>query len=225
LNQLFANQVSDRWRQYYLESTRSTQRIQERAIGAILSILFGGLPEGDWELQSTEQLDDETAYRLVERFFKQRAIASSLSRSTFVSHYRGRAELHQVVALIHQATDQVDSILQPQEEFRELISDLFVGDKRIEFDHKGIQVSVGDQNIPLYSLSSGERQLIQILLEVMAARANPVLIDEPELSLHVDWQSRLVSAARHLNPRCQILLATHSPEILAEIPDGEAFEL
>ncbi len=40
-----------------------------------------------------------------------------------------------------------------------------------------------------------------------------VLVDEPELSLHVSWQNRYVNSVKAANPNAQFILATHSPEI------------
>jgi predicted ATP-dependent endonuclease of OLD family len=57
------------------------------------------------------------------------------------------------------------------------------------------------------------------------AGASVILIDEPELSLHVDWQRRLVPSMRLLNPLAQLIVATHSPEIMAEIPDSNVFQI
>jgi len=37
--------------------------------------------------------------------------------------------------------------------------------------------------------------------------------DEPELSLHIEWQEKIISSIRDLNPNSQIIVATHSPEI------------
>jgi len=80
-------------------------------------------------------------------------------------------------------------------------------------------------NIPLQSLSSGEKQLLRLMLETLAAGSSTVMIDEPELSMHVDWQQVLVAAMRRVNPECQMLLATHSPEVMAEVADENVFEL
>lgn len=63
------------------------------------------------------------------------------------------------------------------------------------------------------------------MLEVLAADANTVMIDEPELSLHVDWQQVLVASMQKVNPECQMLLATHSPEVMADVPDELVFQL
>jgi len=39
--------------------------------------------------------------------------------------------------------------------------------------------------------------------------------DEPELSLHVGWQEKLLPSLRTLNPNSQIIVATHSPDIVS----------
>ncbi|MCA1910285.1 MAG: AAA family ATPase [Magnetospirillum sp.] len=65
-------------------------------------------------------------------------------------------------------------------------------------------------------LSSGERQII-IALTYLAFRAGEnsmFFFDEPELSLHLKWQAQIVEAITRLRPKnCQIVLATHAPEI------------
>jgi predicted ATP-dependent endonuclease of OLD family len=39
-------------------------------------------------------------------------------------------------------------------------------------------------------------------------------MDEPEVSLHVEWQQRLIDLIRELNPNAQIILTTHSPAVI-----------
>jgi hypothetical protein len=38
-------------------------------------------------------------------------------------------------------------------------------------------------------------------------------MDEPEISLHIDWQRSLISNIRQINPNCQIIITTHSPTV------------
>lgn len=38
-------------------------------------------------------------------------------------------------------------------------------------------------------------------------------MDEPEISLHIGWQDKLIEKLRLLNPQCQLILTTHSPNI------------
>lgn len=68
----------------------------------------------------------------------------------------------------------------------------------------------------LSELSSGEAQIV-ILLSYFAFLAKgeiPIIIDEPELSLHVEWQKYFVEAVKKVMPsECQAIMATHSPEI------------
>ena len=65
------------------------------------------------------------------------------------------------------------------------------------------------------SLSSGEKQLLILLTETLLQKNSPTIFiaDEPELSLHIEWQRKIISNVRDLNPNAQIIVATHSPEI------------
>jgi predicted ATP-dependent endonuclease of OLD family len=67
-------------------------------------------------------------------------------------------------------------------------------------------------------LSSGEKQLLIILLTVLCQDEKPsiLLMDEPEISLHFTWQYELVKIIRELNPNCQVIIATHSVSIFAK---------
>ena len=76
----------------------------------------------------------------------------------------------------------------------------------------------GSVKIRMSQLSSGEKQLLLLLLTVFLQDENPcvLLLDEPEISLHITWQDRLVEVLRKLNPNCQLIVTTHSPNIFAE---------
>lgn len=69
--------------------------------------------------------------------------------------------------------------------------------------------------IPLYKLSSGEKQLLLILMRVFLMEEAPyiLLMDEPEISLHIEWQYILFEEIRRLNQNCQIITSTHSPSL------------
>jgi predicted ATPase len=66
-----------------------------------------------------------------------------------------------------------------------------------------------------YDLSSGEKQLLIILLTVLCQneKSSILILDEPEISLHLRWQYELIPIIRKINPHCQLLIATHSPSI------------
>lgn len=99
--------------------------------------------------------------------------------------------------------------------------------KSLEFDASlqlGFNVSTissanpnqGTRPRNLKELASGERQVLIVLtyLAFLAGENSIFIIDEPELSLHLRWQSYLVDALKQLRPDgCQIIIATHAPEI------------
>jgi predicted ATPase len=66
-------------------------------------------------------------------------------------------------------------------------------------------------------LSSGEKQILILLTQALLSERSPVVYvaDEPELSLHVSWQEKLLGALTKLAGRCQFIVATHSPDIAA----------
>lgn len=67
-----------------------------------------------------------------------------------------------------------------------------------------------------HQLSSGEKQILIILTTVLiqSGREFILIMDEPEISLHFDWQRRLIDDIRTLNPNLQLILATHSPALV-----------
>lgn len=67
-----------------------------------------------------------------------------------------------------------------------------------------------------YQLSSGEKQILIILTNVLiqGGREFIMIMDEPEISLHFDWQRRLIEDVKSLNPHLQLILATHSPAVV-----------
>lgn len=90
--------------------------------------------------------------------------------------------------------------------------------KKIEIDgNKCIIYSDGDI-LPLYSLSSGEKQLLLILLMVFLTdeKDSVILIDEPENSLDISWQYKLINLLVDLNPNAQFFITTHSPSIFGD---------
>ncbi len=93
-------------------------------------------------------------------------------------------------------------------------------DKKISSDEKDNSIVFLQGNLKLtsYQLSSGEKQILIILLKVLLQDNQPsiLLMDEPEISLHLEWQQQLIDCIRTLNENCQIIIATHSPSIFAK---------
>lgn len=82
----------------------------------------------------------------------------------------------------------------------------------------GLIVHKSKEAFPINQLSSGEKQLIILLTEALLQKQAPTifLADEPELSLHISWQRKILPSLNELNPNAQIIVATHSPEIVGK---------
>lgn len=115
--------------------------------------------------------------------------------------------------------EEVLKIRKQQERFLEIIDNLFKDtDKKINRKKNEITFLSGEDEITAYQLSSGEKQILVILLTVLIQDNKPSIIfmDEPEISLHFDWQKKLIQYIREINPNSQIILATHSPAVIME---------
>ena len=91
--------------------------------------------------------------------------------------------------------------------------------KRIVFtEDKNIVFLNGNRQLKTNQLSSGEKQLLVILFQVFLQEEQPyiLLLDEPEISLHLNWQFKLIETIQNINPNCQLIIATHSPAIFGE---------
>ena len=89
-------------------------------------------------------------------------------------------------------------------------------DKTIIRDAEGIRFLQEGDILTTRQLSSGEKQMMLILLTVLLEDRQPYVLfmDEPEVSLHVDWQQQLVTIITELNPEIQLILTTHSPAVV-----------
>lgn len=105
------------------------------------------------------------------------------------------------------------------EKFYTIINDFFaITGKKIVFENQKLFFIRGGNKITLSQLSSGEKQLLIIFFNVLFQdnQACVLLMDEPEISLDIDWQAILIDKIVDLNPNCQLIVATHSPSIFGE---------
>ncbi len=122
-----------------------------------------------------------------------------------------------------------EEILNPMNLFQESVN-VFLTDKsfRIGVRSTGLRESARTSKVfiepmtgPSYglrALSSGERQIVTMLYSASRSfyKSGPLLIDEPELSLHVDWQRIILNEIQNQHQGRQIIACTHSPEVGAD---------
>lgn len=118
-----------------------------------------------------------------------------------------------------EAQSKAQEIAQEKAHFQDLVDDLFSETgKKIDRESNEIFLLQLDERLSPYKLSSGEKQMLLILLTVLVQNKQPYVLfmDEPEISLHIDWQQRLIGLVRDLNPNAQIILTTHSPAVIMD---------
>jgi predicted ATP-binding protein involved in virulence len=124
--------------------------------------------------------------------------------------------------------DDVKNKLKVFDELTEKI-DLLVKVINSRFLYKKLSISKTDgfvfktadgKILPPISLSSGEQHELVILYEMLfkVKAGSLILIDEPELSLHVAWQQQFLEDLQQITKLVgfDVLIATHSPQIINE---------
>ena len=113
--------------------------------------------------------------------------------------------------------DAAQQLSMQKTRFQDVIDDLFseTGKKIVRTENEIRFSQIGETLVP-YQLSSGEKQMLAILLTVLVEDNQPTVLfmDEPEVSLHIEWQKRLIDLLLELNPNVQIILTTHSPAVV-----------
>lgn len=223
-DQVFASQMEDLWRDYSIRALSEIRSIQQRGLADILSAMLTPTTSA-----LSEQIPDfsaEEAYETITRFLAEQDLKPRLGAlRTFKKDYSNNPSLRHITAQITEIQRSVSEATQPQQQLADLLGSLYSGNKKIRFEGSRLRVFAGKSPIPLESLSSGEKQIMRLLIECVYARDNCLIVDEPEISLHVDWQHRLVQSLRTVNPGVQLILATHSPEVMANLSDDEIIEI
>ena len=113
--------------------------------------------------------------------------------------------------------EAASKLSQKKTRFQDMIDDLFqeTGKRIVRTENEIRFTQIGEMLTP-YQLSSGEKQMLAILLTVLVEDEQPYVLfmDEPEVSLHIEWQKRLIDLIIELNPNMQIILTTHSPAVV-----------
>ena len=107
----------------------------------------------------------------------------------------------------------------PKRKFQDMVDELFsYTHKKIDRKSNDIVFYQNGERLLPYKLSSGEKQMLVILLTVLVRDDDHCVLfmDEPEASLHIEWQQKLIGMIRNLNPNVQLILTTHSPAVIME---------
>lgn len=138
------------------------------------------------------------------------------------------SQIEKIDNIIRYANEYSNSIQRLKEPINRFVDsvNLFFKESRkeIEIDNKGeviIKAENTTKRFTVFELSSGEKQLIIMLAHIAFNYKNKnssiLIIDEPELSLHISWQELFVDALLKASPNAQYILATHAPAIIAHV--------
>lgn len=157
------------------------------------------------DLQLNSELDLQL-YQLQRRYLDYQVNASNRIVQLFTSN-------------APDAQQQAQEIAGEKAHFQNVVDELFseTGKQIDRTSNEIFFLQMGERLSP-YKLSSGEKQMLIILLTALVQNRERyvMFMDEPEISLHIDWQKRLIALVRDLNPNAQIILTTHSPAVIMD---------
>ncbi|WP_080656881.1 AAA family ATPase [Stutzerimonas stutzeri] len=232
--------LTDEWRTAHLDVTRREQRMFEETFVKVFRVISGldidkvSSQESNESLLASihEQLKDEES-----QFYEGESneIYNSLLEATRNGNHLANTEKSVDSSILQLYREVLISRNKERRSSFEKIRD-FTASVNKFLDRKTLQigqvsdrsrarvrtaVSVGTetgQSYGLSALSSGERQILTMLFSASRSKFSSgiFLIDEPELSLHIDWQRIILRELNAQSSDRQIIACTHSPEVGAD---------
>ena len=182
-----------------------TLEVQSSKIAPVINFLDQTLKK----IRKSKDSTDEGQYALFEWTFNKTNIDKLNALSEIIASYNNK----------------VSKIKGHTNDYLETINRFMLDSgKKIVFNSSGslrfvLQKKKEDER-HINTLSSGEIQLVVILTHLYfnpeVEQANVFIIDEPELSLHVQWQEKFVAGIMEASRETQYILATHSPTIILD---------
>lgn len=169
--------------------------------------------------EKTLNLEDKThLIAVISELPNKRKISE---RDKYVAHFF--AKLTNIGNLLDQKEMPIRRFLQ--------VCNRYLDGKQIVYDEKDFTLTVqrqrGGSPLELRMLSSGEKQIVSLFSHIFLGGKSSyiIVIDEPELSLSVPWQKRLLPDIVE-SGHCEFIAAvTHSPFIFANALDAYATNL
>lgn len=218
--------------------TSMTRRIQQSIVesysklsGNVIDTLLG---TEQLTLGLRDSLDVETIRLMLARLGK-RDSATERRLEQLISSQELLSEMYQPLAyFLRQLSETYEASRDEEgalEEFVRIVNqylDTAEGEKRFNFDKFRLQVEIRntilDKPLPFGSLSSGEKQIVSVFSRLILDRDRRyiILIDEPELSLSIEWQRKFLPDILKTNTCAQLIAITHSPFVFENELDAFA---
>ncbi len=214
-----ADELANKIKNKSVESSEVSQKLDSSFLSRLLE------DEKTFETLEVSELKNKLSELKSNREkLSNHSIIASTHDSPFVNLDKIKDKDTKVLTLYaHDAKEKLDvysDILQRIDLFTEILNEKRLAFNKIKIDtEKGFEF-VTDKGTPLQltSLSSGEQHEVILLYELIFRTKNNalVLIDEPEISLHIAWQKEFLNDLKriiHLQ-KFAALISTHSPQII-----------
>lgn len=221
LDAMFAHNLNYQWQEYSVKISAEIQKAQADGLAAFVK---AALSTGRKPTSSNASC----SYEAINSFLKRQGAGVDrllISEKHFETKLKKNSAFRQIAADITVVEENIEKSQKPRADLENLLNRLFNGRKTIKIDREIKITDSEDNTIPIPTLSSGEKHLLKLFISNFLAAESSLIIDEPELSLHISWQRILITSLKQLNPHSQIIAATHSPEVLADIPDENIFKI
>jgi hypothetical protein len=219
IDTFFAESIKRLWIDYSSELLGRVNTAQQDGLASILKAVLS--PRVRTRRKSISGLDSHQAYERMEKFVARQASPTRLFNEVdFKKRFELDSTLRRVVYDIDRIEGEIELASAPRRQLEAMVTSLFSGGKAVSFTDQAIEVkTIAGIEIGTASLSSGEKHLLMVLVATLLAGSSSIIVDEPEISMHVDWQKALIKNMRTLCPEAQLIVATHSPEVMADIDD------
>jgi len=210
-----SDRISKLLQQYANKSQQLDQTFPKRIIGKIEYSHKTG-EEITTELEKLQEKRDQLV--------SVGLLSESASEPITQTQVLNDKDVNQILAIYVKDTKQKLSVFDQTHDriklFKQIIDQHF-SFKSIEIDSKdGFYSRDNDtgENIPLSELSSGEQHELVLIYDLLfrVTEGATILIDEPELSLHVVWQKLFITDLQEIQElkKMKVFIATHSPQII-----------
>ena len=158
-------------------------------------------------LSLVEKLDNSSLQSKLYNFLKNGKKTTEIQDSKIF-----RAMLVNILEKVEEESLELNSISQLIDSFND---HLYRNKKLVVKDEEAFIELSKNHHHKIDKLSSGERHLLTFLTLFLIIGRNRdfFIIDEPEISLNMKWQRKLMPLLSELSPNSQIIVATHSPSI------------
>ena len=145
-------------------------------------------------------------------------------QAKFVATYNEIEKIKKITQLASDSEKEKKSKRKSIDQFVKTVNNFLLrGDdgKNIQITNEGtiyFETAYTTDEVDITYLSSGEKQLVNLfanfIFKVSDMKSGIFVADEPELSLHLDWQAKFIRQLHQINPNIQLIFATHSPELV-----------